>query len=475
MKTFSRLIYRLAPLTLALLLMLTACGGKTAAPPTDIEPHTPCHEPFTPTPPTITTDDSALYRALAEAVFEGVSVAADDDFIYEAYGDGIRLLTYVGEGGAVVLPDEIEGKAVVALGSGLFQNNTALTHLLIPDSVREIGENVLTGARFLQVLKTPQLSPTRETSASGHLSYFFGGSSPIGTGFRVPSSLDTVILTSAVTSIPDQAFYECSRLRMVFSAAPIERIGKFAFYGCMQLHTVELGIGMGGPQSIGDYAFGNCTSLTSFSQFGTTLGKSVLYGCTGLTSLTVSRFDKDLPHLGALFGAETHMWNANYVPASLERVSVEGGDIPDNAFYGCEYVKIVHLADTESIGNRAFYGCTALQKIDLPNSVTSVGDLAFAHCTTLASVTLSEGLTDLGIQAFMDCTNLTTITLPDTLTSLPSSAFADCCNLQTVVLGKSVSTIGAQAFRNCVSLSAVTGGKSDMQIAEGNDALTTLR
>jgi hypothetical protein len=458
---------------LASLLAFTACAGK----PSDgsaVKPHTPCHEPFEPTPPTITTDDSALYRALAEAVFEGVSVAAADDFTYEAYSDGIRLLTYVGEGGAVVLPDEIEGKAVVALGSGLFQNNTALTHLLIPDSVREIGEHVLTGARFLQVLKTPQLSPTREASASGHLSYFFGGTTPNGTGFRVPSSLDTVILASAVTSIPDQAFYECSRLRMVFSDTPVERIGKYAFYGCNQLHTVDLGI----VKSIGDFAFGNCTSLASFSRLGATLGKSVLYGCTGLTSLTLNGFGEDVPHLGALFGAETHMWNSTYVPKSLERVSVEGGNIPDNAFYGCEHLKIVELAPsstTQTIGSRAFYGCTALQKFTLPDSTASVGDLAFAHCTTLASVTLSSSLTDLGIQAFMGCTNLTEITLPEALTALPSSAFADCCNLRTVALGKSVSTIGAQAFRNCASLITVTGGKSDMLIAQGNDALTSLR
>ena len=469
MKSF---IYKLAPLTLALLLALTACAGKTSDG-SAAEPHSPCHEPFEPTPPTIEVDDTD-YRALAEAVFEGVPVADADDFTYEAYGDGIRLLTYLGEGGKVILPVEIEGKAVIALGSSLFQNNTALTHLLIPDSVSEIGENVLTGARFLQVLKTPQLSPTREASATGHLSYFFGGNTPIGTGFRVPSSLDTVILASAITSIPDQAFYECSRLRMVFSDTPVEHIGKYAFYGCSQLHTVDLGI----AKSIGDYAFGNCTSLTSFSQFDAALGKSVLYGCTGLTSLTLNGFGEDIPHLGALFGAETHMWNATYVPKSLERVVVEGGNIPDHAFYGCEHLKLVGLAQsstTQTIGSRAFYGCTSLQKITLPDSTTSVGDLAFAHCTTLASVTLSEGLTGLGIQVFMNCTNLTEIALPDALTALPSSTFANCCNLRTVTLGENVTAIGAQAFRHCVSLTTVTGGRSDMQIAQGNDALNALR
>ena len=469
MKSF---IYKLAPLTLALMLALTACTVKQDSDGSSAKPHTPCHEPFTPTPPTVSTDDSALYyRALAEAVFEGASVADADDFTYEDHDNGIRLLTYVGEGGAVVLPDEIEGKAVVALAGGLFQNNTALTHLLIPDSVTEIGENLLTGARFLQVLKTPQLSPTRETSTSGHLSYFFGGNTPIGTGFRVPSSLDTVILTSPVTSIPDQAFYECSRLRMVFNTSPSESVGKFAFYGCTQLHTLELGVGMDGPQSIGDYAFGNCASLTSFSQRGSVLGDSVLFGCTGLTSLTVSGFDENIPHLGALFGAETHMWNTTHVPKSLERVTVEGGNIPNNAFYGCEHLKTVSLADAQSIGSRAFYGCTSLQKIDLPDSVTSVGEMAFAHCTTLASATLPAGLTSLGLQAFMGCTNLTAITLPDSLTALPNSAFADCCNLQTVTLGQSLTAIGAQAFRNCVSLSSVTGGKTDLQIGAGNDAL----
>ncbi len=475
MISFYRLIYKLLPLALALALMLVSCAGQ----PTDVsaaEPHTPCHEPFEPTPPTVSTDDSALhYRSLAEAVFASADAADADDFTYEDYGEGIRLLTYVGEGGTVVLPDKIDGKPVVALGDGLFQNNTALTHLLIPDSVTEIGRDLLTGARFLQVLKTPQLSPTREASASGHLSCFFGGNTPIGTGFRVPSSLDTVLLSSTVTSIPDQAFYECSRLRMVFCETDVTTVGKFAFYGCTQLHTVELGIGTNGPQSIEDYAFGICTSLTSFSQRNSVLGNSVLYGCTGLTALTISGFGEDIPHLGALFGAETHMWNATHVPKSLERVTVLDGNIPDNAFYGCDHVKAVHLAGAESIGSRAFYGCTALQAIRLPDGVTSIGEMAFAHCTTLASVTLPEGLTALGIQALMGCTNLTELALPDSLTVLPSSALADCCNLQTVALGENVTAIGAQAFRNCVSLTSVSGGKSDMQIGAGNDAITALR
>ena len=462
-------IYRTAATLLAALLLLTGCGGELPQNATPPEPHTPCHEPFTPTPLELEPDKTD-YRALAEAVFEGIDKASTADFTYEGYGNGIRLLTYIGEGGTVVLPDEIDGKPVVALGKGLFQDNTILTALYIPDSVSEIGENLLTGCRSLQLLRTPLLGATAESN-DGHLSYFFGGNTAVGTGFLVPATLDTVLLAPSVKSIPDYAFYECSRLRMVFCDSTVEAVGKFAFYGCNQLHTVELGVGMDGPQSIGDYAFGNCTALTSFSIAGSSLGNSVLFGCTGLTALTLNGFDESTPHLGSLFGAETHMWNSTYVPEGLEHVTVLGGNIPDNAFYGCEHVKIVHLADTQSIGSRAFYGCTALQKIDLPASVTSVGDLAFAHCTTLASVTLSENLTTLGIQAFMDCTNLTAITLPDSLTALPNSTFSGCCNLQTVTLGKNVASIGAQAFRNCSSLTTVTGGKSEMQIDNGNEPL----
>ena len=408
---------------------------------------------------------------MALSTFEDVDVAASQDFTYEMLSDGTLSLTgYHGVGGTVVVPDHIDGNTVTALGDGLFQNNLELTALSIPESVTVIGEQLLTGCRSLRVLRVPQLGATRDSE--GFLSYFFGATSPNGTGFRVPSSLDTVILTDTVKRIPENAFLECSRLRIVVLPESLQSIGAFAFFGCSQLHYLSL------PQGLSElcsFALANCTSLYNLTLPSslTHVGSSVLLGCTSLEQLTLPFLGADRTaekaHLGYLFGAEYYTWNRGYVPASLKAVTLTEGDVADYAFYDCPSLSRVTLAeDATRIGIRAFWGCTSLQEIALPNGLTEIDELAFAGCTTLPAIRLPDTVQTIGLQAFMGCSNLTEIDLPDSLRSLPSSAFANCYCLQTVHLG-GVTDIGAQAFRNCFSMNTVMGDTDALTVGKGNE------
>ena len=79
-----------------------------------------------------------------------------------------------------------------------------------------------------------------------------------------------------------------------------------------------------------------------------------------------------------------------------------------------------------SIGNNAFWGCSGLTSVTIPNSVTSIGDKAFYYCRGLTSVTIPNSVTSIGKSAFSFCTVLTSITIPNSVTSIDESAFDFC-------------------------------------------------
>lgn len=111
-----------------------------------------------------------------------------------------------------------------------------------------------------------------------------------------------------------------------------------------------------------------------------------------------------------------------------------------------------------TIGYQAFYGCTNLASVIIPEGV-NVGPQAFRGCTSLASVTIPEG-TWLSSFAFEDCTSLTEITLPSTTGSIGQYAFDGCTSLETVtvlaVTPPVISTVGTvDPFSGCTSLTAI--------------------
>ncbi len=109
-----------------------------------------------------------------------------------------------------------------------------------------------------------------------------------------------------------------------------------------------------------------------------------------------------------------------------------------------------------TIGETAFAGCTSLQTIILPESLTSVGTSAFYGCTSLQTVTLPESLTSVGTSAFSGCTSLQTVTLPEGVKSVEMGAFSACQSLKTVVCSGIIPRFGGTVFKNCISLESVS-------------------
>ena len=141
------------------------------------------------------------------------------------------------------------------------------------------------------------------------------------------------------------------------------------------------------------------------------------------------------------------------------------------------------------IGERAFYYCSGLTEITIPDSVTGIGDGAFYYCSGLESITVEAGnsvyhssgnclietgsktliagcknskiptdssVTGIGNDAFSGCGGLAEITIPDSVTGIGKWAFFECSGLTEITIPDSVTSIGECAFLHCDGLESIT-------------------
>ena len=214
----------------------------------------------------------------------------------------------------------------------------------------------------------------------------------------IPSVLDG----HPVTRIADRAFYPCRSLVSVTIPDSVREVGFNPFIGCIDLTTITLspdhpylelrdGVLFSKPDQrlvsyptgwtetsyvipkstriIGDYAFGNCKTLTDID-----------------------------------------------IPESV--VSIGNG-----AFASCESLSSVSIPDgITRIGDDTFSLCVRMPDIAMPDSITYIGSFAFYNCISLSAVTIPENVTYIGDYAFVDC-SLKTVTIPDSVISIGKDAF----------------------------------------------------
>ena len=167
------------------------------------------------------------------------------------------------------------------------------------------------------------------------------------------SSIKTVVIDDGVTTIGNNAFYNCTGLTSVTIPNSVTIIKNSTFDGCSSLTSITI------PNSvtrIETSAFDFCTGLTSITipNSVTSIETSAFNNCTGLTSVTI--------------------------PNSVK-----------------------------SIGNSAFERCTGLTSITIPSSVNALGSSAFAKCSNLTSVTIGSGVGHLTNAVFEQCTNVANV------------------------------------------------------------------
>ena len=149
--------------------------------------------------------------------------------------------------------------------------------------------------------------------------------------------------------------------------------------------------------------------------------------------------------------------------------------IGQSAFYSCTSLKNVTIPNSvTTIGEKAFTYCPSLEKVTIPNSVTIIGKYAFNTCTSLENVTIGNNVTTIGEGAFAFCTLLKNVTIPNSVTTIEPGAFNDCTSLEKVtIIGNNLTTIGEAAFYECHSLKDVTIPDSVTTI--GNNAFYKVK
>ncbi|MDO4862874.1 MAG: leucine-rich repeat domain-containing protein [Ruminococcus sp.] len=142
------------------------------------------------------------------------------------------------------------------------------------------------------------------------------------------------------------------------------------------------------------------------------------------------------------------------IPETIEGCRVV--ELRDNAFYECSTLRHIDLPDTlGKIGHHCFYACSALEEISVPDSVTDIGMGCFCGCAELSSATVPDTLTALPESCFRSCTSLAAFTVPESVQRIGAFCFSGCTSLKNVSLGSSVKGVGDCSFYMCTSLKGV--------------------
>jgi hypothetical protein len=254
----------------------------------------------------------------------------------------------------------------------------------------------------------PQLKPLSISIFAAVVMLLFGGITEVNADpltYKVEGG--TVSIVSCDTNASGELV-----IPSIYEGKTVTRIGDFAFVNCSSLTSLTI---PNSVTSIGWGAFGDCISLTSVTipDSITTIGWRVFGGCISLTSVTI--------------------------PESVT-----------------------------TIWEDAFQYCRSLTILTIPDSVTSIGDYAFSGCSGLTSIEVGKGNTKYtsedGVLFDKNKTRLIQLpagksghyTIPDSVTSIGDHAFLGCSSLMGVTIPDSVASIGSAAFYDCSSLTRIT-------------------
>ena len=369
----------------------------------------------------------------------------------------------------VVIPDSVK-----IIGDGAFRNCTYMRNLTIPSGVTNIGAFAFSGCSGLMSVSLPAGVAKIESSTFSGCSGLVTIAIPDGVtniedyAFAGCSSLEGMTIPESVTNIGSHAFADCGALESVAMPRSVTMIGEEAFSGCNGLNRVHIsdlaawcGISFvsensnpltfahnlylndeqitdlripDGVTSIGNRVFQECYSVTNVTIPNSvrTIGEYAFNGCIGLNELvvptSVTSINKGcfmrcanlvrmtLPFVGSmrgnsgtidsLFGYVFGM--SSYVGGMATRQYYSSSSY--STFYIPSALKTVVITDETKIGYGAFYGCSGLISVSMPNSLISIEYAAFSGCISMEDMKIpfignKRGVQEDGYDSFCDGRN----------------------------------------------------------------------
>ncbi len=259
--------------------------------------------------------------------------------------------------------------------------------------------------------------------------------------FARSDEIQSVVGVENAVYIGRGAFYECENLTNISLSRNLKRIEAFTFYKCFSLYNL-----MSFPprlECIDEAAFYKCEMLTKLDLTDTAVkdvGKYAFYGCINLGFV-------GLPQQMTTIREYTFHNCASIksitLPDSIETLNTR-------AFGNCTSLeRVVFGNGLKTVGPHAFRGCTALTELKLSDSVESIEKYAFYGCTALQSIHFGTGLKSIGDNAFVNDAALTSLYLPQNVTKIGKNAFKGCNGLKGVVLTSAVRDMAQHAFYGC--------------------------
>ena len=344
--------------------------------------------------------------------------------------------------------------SVTSIGWYAFYCCTYLTNITIPNSVTSIGDSAFKDCKSL----TSITIPNSVTSICGY-------------AFEFCSSLTSITIPNSVTSIGDSAFKDCTSLTSITIPNSVTSIGNDVFNGCISLTSINVDSNnekymsdngvlytkdkktliqypskkegteyliLQGVESIGEFAFSDCRSLTNITipNSVTSIGVDAFYYCTSLTNITIPNSVTSIGGKAFLF---CRSLTSITIPDSVTSIGY-------NAFFNCESLTSINVDSNNEkymSDNGVLYTKDKKTLIKYPSKkdgtkyiimqgVASIGDYAFEYCRSLTSITIPNSVTSIGDSAFKDCKSLTSITIPNSVTSICDYAFNKCDSLSVL-------------------------------------------
>lgn len=374
-----------------------------------------------------------------------------------------------------------EGTEIWSIGDYAFAK-TSLRSFTMPDGLTVLGADILSGSDVKQIiigddfdfdsirligLVTSELNVELEEGCSKYV---------VENGVIYSSDMKKLLLVIAGT-------------KNVTIPETVEVIGDYAFAGS-NVASVTI------PESVktlGEAAFkdSNLVNLTFAGE--STITKIPAYAFSGakirsiqipasVTSIEQNAFaDSGLASISFAGNAITGIGDsAFYNCTNLTSVTLPDGisEMGDGVFRSCTQLREVTMPSVQKLGINTFYGCTSLQSVRFGENATTLGDSrteivkldekpetlyanTFYGCSALKFVIFGEKITKIDDGVFAGCTALETIDLKK-VTAIGNETFAFCSALTTVNGLERVKTIGDYAFYNCNGMEKLNLGSAEI-------------